>query len=274
MISTLMERFGVSMRPVPSSLSADDVHVWCADSREPWPEAVLSGLLSEHERNRAENFVFEEDRRQYVHAHGLLRMLLGGYLGRAPGSIRLTTEGNGKPCLPLEERAVHFNISHARALVLCALARNRHVGVDVEWRDRDFFSWRDVAAYTCSEREQAVLSSLAGPAQADTFFSWWTLKEACVKALGAGMELPLNRIDVADEARTESLSSAPGDIRDRDWAMFTLPMASEYAGALVTEGRPARVRCFHWTWDSETVSILRSERNRGEVEEHHHAHQA
>lgn len=267
------ERFIESVKPAPSSLREGEVHVWRADSRESWPQSVLRGLLSEDERSRAGSFAFEEDRRRYIHARGVLRILLGCYLGRSPESISLTTGRNGKPCLPPEERTARFNLSHARALVLCAFARDREVGVDVEWRDRKF-SWREVAAHTCSEREQAILSSLTGPARVDTFFTWWTLKEAYVKALGAGMELPLNRIDVADGSQTGFLAPTRGDSRDRRWAMFTLPMGSEYAGALVTEDRPAHVRCFHWTWDSGAASSIGSEMSCGGVEEHHHAHQS
>ncbi|UVT14308.1 MAG: 4'-phosphopantetheinyl transferase superfamily protein [Nitrospira sp.] len=217
------ERFVPSMRPSASTLSEGDVHVWCADVRDHWPESVLYDLLNEAEQVRARSFAFEEDRRRYVHAHGFLRVLLGCYLGQSPGSVRLTTGHNGKPCLPSDPRALRFNLSHARALVLCALARDREVGVDVEWRDREF-SWHDVASYACSEREQTVLSSLVEPAQAETFFSWWTLKEAYVKALGAGLELPLDRIDVADGFETRSPVPARGDLRDHRWAMFTIPL--------------------------------------------------
>jgi 4'-phosphopantetheinyl transferase len=273
MISAMpAERFMPSVPPTPSCLLNGDVHVWCADVNTPWPASLLYGVLNDEERGRARSFAFEEDRRRYVHAHGFLRMLLGRYLGRTPGSIRLTTGRNGKPCLPWNERPVQFNLSHAHALVLCALARDRQVGVDVEWRDREL-AWCDIAAYTCSEREQAILSSLVGPAQIEKFFAWWTLKEAYVKALGTGMELPLNRIDVADESQTGLLAPPHGDIRDRRWAMFTLPMGIEYAGALVTEGWPSHVACFCWTWDSETATILRSERRHEAVEEHH-AHQS
>jgi 4'-phosphopantetheinyl transferase len=105
------------------------------------------------------------------------------------------------------------------------------------------------------------------------FFSWWTLKEAYVKALGAGMELPLNQIDVAGGVGATSAASAGDDSRDRRWATFTLPMGSEYAGALVTEDRPAQVRCFHWTWDSGAASSIGSEMSCGGVEERH-AHQS
>ena len=268
----LAERFMPSVPPTPSSLLDGDVHVWCADVDTPWPASLLHGVLSEEERVRARSFAFEEDRRRYVHAHGFLRMVLGKYLDRTPGSIRLTTGRNGKPCLPWDERTVQFNLSHAHARVLCALARDRQVGVDVEWRDREL-SWRDVAAYTCSERERAILSSLAGPEQVDKFVTWWTLKEAYVKALGVGLELPLNRIEVADECKAQWDTPACGDIRDRRWALFTLPMGPEYAGALVTDGWPSHVSCFHWTWDSGVIEMTGSEMSRGGVEKHH-AHQS
>lgn len=267
MTATATEKFVASVRPDSSSLQDGDVHVWCADLREQWPEPLLYGFLSKEERVRAGSFAFEEDRRQYLHARGLLRILLGCYLGRPPASIRLTTGRNGKPCLPSEDSTVRFNLSHARARVLCAFAHERDVGVDVEWRDREF-SWRDVATYACSEREQAVLSSLAGPAQADTFFSWWTLKEAYVKALGTGLELPLDRIDVADGFETQSSAPARVDLRDHRWALFTLPLGADYSGALVTEGIPSRVRCFQWAWDSEEVRFMEAQ-NLGEMEKHH-----
>jgi 4'-phosphopantetheinyl transferase len=263
----LAEQFMPLVPPTPSSLMSGDVHVWCADVNAPWPASILYGVLSEEERVRARSFAFEEDRRRYVHAHGFLRLLLGRYLDQTPGSIKLTPGRNGKPCLPRNERTVEFNLSHAHALVLCALACDRQVGVDVEWRDREL-SWRDVVSYACSEREQAVLASLAGPAQADTFFSWWTLKEAYVKALGVGLELPLGRIDVADEFEERFPASARGGLRDHRWALFTIPMGSDYSGALVTEGTPSRVHCFQWAWGSDEARPFGSP-NVGEMEEQH-----
>lgn len=267
MMASPAERFVIPMRSASWSLPDGDAHVWCADMRERWPESFLRGMLSENEQVRARSFAFEEDRRRYLHAHGFLRMMLGGYLGRSPGSVRLTTGRNGKPCLSSDEGAFRFNISHARSLVLCAMTRGREVGVDIEWRDREF-SWRDVASYACSEREQVVLASLAGPAQADTFFSWWTLKEAYVKALGAGLELPLDRIDVAGEFEERFPASARGGLRDHRWAMFTIPLGPDYSGALVTEGTPSRVRCFQWAWDSQEARPFGSP-NVGEMKEQH-----
>lgn len=267
MISGPIERCIPSMWPSASSLSGRDVHVWCADMREQWPASVLYRLLNEDEQARAGSFAFEEDRRRYLHAHGFLRMVLGCYLGRSPGAVRLTTRRNGKPCLASDQGVLRFNLSHARALVLCALACDREVGVDVEWRDRDFF-WRDIASYACSEREQVVLSSLPESTQTDTFFSWWTLKEAYVKALGAGLELPLDQIDVADECEAQVPTPARGDLRDRRWAMFTIPLGSDYSGALVTEGIPSLVRCFQWSWNSDDVELIGSP-PLGAMEEHH-----
>jgi 4'-phosphopantetheinyl transferase len=130
-------------------------------------------------------------------------------------------------------------------------------------------SWHDVAAYTCSKREQAILSSMVESTQIDTFYSWWTLKEAYVKAVGAGLTMPLNQIEVAGRSRSEVATPAGGDIRDPRWAMLTLPLWSEYAGALVTEGRAAQIRCFQWRWDSAAIPVTGSDTSCGEREVHH-----
>lgn len=266
------ERSDCPRRPTPLSLMNGDVHIWCADMREQWLESVLHGLLSEEERIRASRFAFEEDRRRYVHAHGFLRMLLGRYLDCSPASLQFMVGPNGKPCLLSKDETMRFNLSHARALVLCAFSRDREVGVDVEWRDHEL-SWRDVASYTCSKREQAILASMNGPAQIDTFYSWWTLKEAYVKAVGAGLTLPLNRIDVAGKCEWPVVDPADGDMRDPRWALFTLPLWSGYAGALVTEGRDAKILCFQWRWDSAAVPVIESATSCGERKDYH-AHQS
>src|SRR5262245_34603293 len=69
--------------PVPRRQSPplDDVHVW----RVPLRCAAgiverCAGLLSADERERAERFYFERDRRRYVRARAALRAVLGGYL--------------------------------------------------------------------------------------------------------------------------------------------------------------------------------------------------
>jgi len=72
----------------------------------------LSALLSTDERDRAERFVFDRDRRHFVVCRGALRVALGAYLQCDPMSVRFQYGPYGKPSLASESDVV-FNVSHA-----------------------------------------------------------------------------------------------------------------------------------------------------------------
>src|SRR2546426_8377694 len=85
------------------SLRDDEVHVW----RLCVPQAALmrpdvEPLLAAEEAARAQRFHFEQDRLTYILGRSLLRVLLGGYLGRPATDLRFSTNEHGKPCLVAE----------------------------------------------------------------------------------------------------------------------------------------------------------------------------
>ena len=67
--------------PEAPALSSDEVHVWRAAVTSVIPE--LHDTLSDDECARADRFRFEKDRTQYAKTRGVLRTLLGEYLGCA-----------------------------------------------------------------------------------------------------------------------------------------------------------------------------------------------
>ena len=74
-------------RPAPEALtfSSDEMQVWRAALDV--PESHVRRLwrtLAGDERQRAKRYVFEKDRAHFVVARGLLRVLLGRYLGQDP----------------------------------------------------------------------------------------------------------------------------------------------------------------------------------------------
>jgi len=91
----------VSGQPTsPWTLPANDVHLWQARlDREVREEQGLLESLSKDERARAKGFRFERDRRRFIVARGLLRMLLGRYLGMSPANLRFGYGPHGKPYL-------------------------------------------------------------------------------------------------------------------------------------------------------------------------------
>ena len=105
------------------SLNVSDQH--CAD---------LFNVLADDERRRADRFLIERPRRQYIVARGTLRHVLARYLQRDPRDMGLTYDVHGKPRLTdaADGAGLCFNVSHSNDLALFAVAMRRQVGVDVE----------------------------------------------------------------------------------------------------------------------------------------------
>jgi len=193
--------------PNPAAIAVATVAL--ADVREAsWPQ--LSRLLSEEERGRAARFHFERNRREYVAAHALKRLMLCEAAGRAPDDWTFTVEPLGKP-LVAGGQGPHFNLSHCNGLVACALSFAVPLGVDVEPVDRH--APLDVAERYFAAEELTWLFSLAEVQRPLGFFKLWTMKEAFIKATGKGVSQGLDtfvmgfdplRVTFPDPSKTES----------------------------------------------------------------------
>jgi 4'-phosphopantetheinyl transferase len=175
-------------------LPVDELHVWRATlDREPEVAARLRGVLTAEERGRAERFYLRHLGARYVVGRGLLRVLLGRYLGAPPNEIEFTYGEHGKPYLL--GGGPWFNLSHSGAEVMVALSSGAEVGIDVEIAD-DRHARGRVAERFFSPQEVRTLRSLPVELQGRAFLSCWTRKEAFIKARGDGLSLPLDSFDV------------------------------------------------------------------------------
>ena len=96
---------------------------------------VCRRLLSIEERVRAELFMFERHRRQYIFAHALLRLALSQAAPNvAPTDWSFAIGRYGRPFVaaPATSTALHFSLSHADGCVACVVSRHEAIGVDVE----------------------------------------------------------------------------------------------------------------------------------------------
>src|SRR5712692_6788078 len=106
----------LSDTPLPEApaLAGDAVHVWCASLDDP-PIAAecLLEVLSTEER-AASRYAAEQDQFRAMAARGLLRWLLGSYLGVPAGAVRLRQGAHGKPELSGDQSLSRlcFNVSH------------------------------------------------------------------------------------------------------------------------------------------------------------------
>jgi 4'-phosphopantetheinyl transferase len=209
------------------------------------PMPYLS-LLSDDERSRAGGYVFERDRIRYIVARGLLRLLLGRYLGTDGATIQFGYNAFGKPALAGSFAGkLHFNLSHAGDWAAYAFALDRKVGIDIEPFHYDG-PWRDMAASVFSRSELAEFEVIPQPEKTWAFQRGWVRKEAYVKGRGEGLSYPLDAFDVPLAQLKERM---PTMIMNDDdpavrWSVCSLDLISGYVSALAVEGAPAKIMVF------------------------------
>lgn len=233
-------------RPV---LERGDVHVWRA-SLAPDADtlAILRALLSPDEHARAARFHFPRDRDAFATARGVLRVVLATYLDERPAEIAFRYTEYGKPMLSTarDVGSLRFNVSHARGVALCAVARETDIGVDVE-RIRDDFPITEIAERFFSRDEAEGLAALPTRQRYAAFFDIWTRKEAYIKARGEGLSHALESFSVTRVPGTVTpVLETIGDFRSH-WSLEALDPGPGYAAALAVEGRIGSVRCWQWS---------------------------
>jgi 4'-phosphopantetheinyl transferase len=204
----------------------EEVQVWVASLEVPDARYTeLSRTLSREEQGRAESLGPIVARRFTV-ARGILRSLLSGFTGTAPGKLRFTYGTSGKPSLV--DHDIHFNISHSAELGLFAFAPDRPVGVDVE-NERPVRRLLDVAQRFMSEDEIRSLAATA-PEERDTaFLRSWVVREARLKAEGKGVWSGSEAAKARAKLTHKLFSPRPGYIAavaasDTDWRLYTCAM--------------------------------------------------
>lgn len=200
---------------------AGDVHVWHAETAAFGADRarVARALewLSADERSRYDRFRHDDDRLMFALGRVMARTLVGRALGVDPTAWRWREGAHGRPEIAAPDTPIRFNLSHSAGLVVCALAQGRDVGVDVEDAARPAPDPLIVRRY-CSPAEAEDIEA-QGPRWRDRFLTYWTLKEAYLKARGLGISVHLADISFLigrDDIRVAFLHSLAGT--DARWA--------------------------------------------------------
>jgi 4'-phosphopantetheinyl transferase len=206
-------------------------------------------LLDDDERERAGRFVHERDRRPFIAAHALLRILLQRLAGRPADAWRFVSSPRGKPSLHPEHglSRLAFNLSHAKGAVACAVTVDHPIGVDIEQIERTV-KLLELADAHFAASERALLRAAPAGEQRPLFFRLWTLKEAYIKAHGDGLAPPLDQF--AFTTAPPAIGFAP-EIRDDPaaWQFETLTPTPDHILSLAIRrgGTPVAVAPFRVT---------------------------
>jgi 4'-phosphopantetheinyl transferase len=229
----------VNRVPETYALTAGEVHVWTVSLVSANADlGDMASLLSDPERKRAARFAFEKDQARFVSCRASLRLLLARYTGLMPEKIAFRYEPHGKPAVAAGG-GWQFNVSHSRDVAAIAISRFDAVGIDIELID-PLFPRDEVAPETMAPDEMQDLAALPPVAQPGWFFQLWTIKEALLKAAGAGFSLEPRDIRIRlDEELQPTIISAPPEFEHATLHRFSL--RPRFASALAVLGRTSAV---------------------------------
>ena len=96
---------------------------------------------------------------------------------------------------PYFENGPNFNISHSGNVVICAVSNDIIIGIDVE--EVKPIPLQDFSDLFSSQELELIFNNKKDYAP---FYTLWTQKEAFLKALGVGLNLPLNQVIIMNDA--------------------------------------------------------------------------
>jgi 4'-phosphopantetheinyl transferase len=159
--------------------------------------AELEALLSCQDRDHVNRLRRPDDRQRTLLGRGVLRLVLGAWLGLDPAALRFAAGPHGKPQLlhpglstpqgkMPQGKMPQFNISHSGDLILLAFHASAPVGVDVERLQPDL-DWRPIARRCLAPAQVESLLALPPAEAASAFVECWCALEAGLKARGVGL---------------------------------------------------------------------------------------
>jgi 4'-phosphopantetheinyl transferase len=193
---------------------------------------LLFASLSDDEQVRAKRYRYDRDYNQFVVARGLLRRLLGKYLGLAPEALAFTYGTHGKPMV----EGLEFNLAHSGGWVLFGVGSDRALGVDIERMQAMETDLDRLSSRTFTKAEAQVVRNLAEPLKSRTFFRIWTCKEAYLKATGDGLG-KMKSLDVLCP-----LDQAAQLVNPQGWDLQELLLEDALVGAVCAVGVDWRSR--------------------------------
>jgi 4'-phosphopantetheinyl transferase len=214
---------------------------------------ALLGLLDAVERERHDAFRQAIDRSRFLTARAVAKATLGRELGVEPASVVLDStcpdcgRPHGKPRVvrphgyPADRPLPEMSISHSGQRVAVAVTEGVPVGVDVE-QVRDL-QVTEMAHLTLSTAELETFTALADHDREAAFFTYWSRKEALLKATGRGMSIGMTKVTVSTPDQPPMvLGSETSEVDVGLVRMVQLAARSGYHACVAMLGAPEPVR--------------------------------
>jgi len=168
-----------------NNLPPEEMHVWILQWRSmtDWMKENW-GILNEEEIKQYTSYVKYEDMMRGAIGRIAVKKISSSYLGKEIKDIQIERGRFGKPYLYCSGNrlSINYNLSHSGEIVMLVFGRNVQVGVDVQVI-KQIQEYQRLAENYFSPEEAAVVIRQNN---IESFFEYWTAKEAYVKAIGCG----------------------------------------------------------------------------------------
>lgn len=216
-----------------------DCTVWWA--RPLGDDGGLRRLLSATEARRYHAYRRSADQRRFLTGRALAKTVLAARLGVSIAEIEFDagcpdcSKQHGPPRLP--GSGLEFSLSHSGERVGLAVTDGAPVGLDVESRTRRADD--ALLAYALNETELAALDGLDDAERAAEFFTYWTRKEAIMKATGRGLRIPLRGITLSGPGEpTRLVAAEDGELTPQGTGLADLTPGTGYSAAVAVLDGP------------------------------------
>uniref|UniRef100_A0A0E0BNK2 holo-[acyl-carrier-protein] synthase n=1 Tax=Oryza glumipatula TaxID=40148 RepID=A0A0E0BNK2_9ORYZ len=204
---------------------------------------AAAALLPPHDRPAIHRFVREEDRKRALVSRLLQYSLVYHALGMPFHQIRINRTLEGKPYLNKNVNlpGFNFNTSHQGEYVGIASEPLCLVGLDIvciskPQRETALEFINNFTSYLTDHEWNCIVTADSHDGMLTEFYRYWCLKEAFVKATGAGVGFGLQRLEFHHMNWTNISLCIDGE-EARKW-MFWLFKIDEMHLASIAKGHP------------------------------------
>ncbi|MER5931179.1 4'-phosphopantetheinyl transferase superfamily protein [Streptomyces sp. NPDC002054] len=223
--------------------AAAECHIWSLrplSSPQSW-----FGLLDSAELTRVSSFAHELDLARFVTGRTLAKTALASLVGTGPEAISFRTRcpgcggAHGKPQVVGAGAGWELSITHSGDIVAVAIALGSPLGVDVErfehWGGPGLPPEYDLVL---TPAERAAVERLPERERARAGLTYWTRKEAVLKATGEGLNTPMTDFTLSGPDEPPALVRWHGQDAGRRPvpALADLSLGEDYAGAVAVLG--------------------------------------
>ena len=178
-------------------VKGQEIHIWYYTGKSILRAEIekYSYWLDESENKRVQTRVRPLDRDEFISSHLFLRKVLSLYTGISPGDIVFPHHPSGKPFMLLPtEKHFFFSMSRSAGAIAVGVSRSIEMGIDLERIDEDM-PWKEMASSHFPPGEAEIFKSHSDPLE--TFYRYWTLREAALKYLGTGLSVSPEKVKVS-----------------------------------------------------------------------------